>query len=42
MPWSAPMSMAIADVDGDNLGEIVIATIDGELICYENDGTEKW
>ncbi|MEL6131810.1 MAG: FG-GAP-like repeat-containing protein, partial [Bacteroidota bacterium] len=49
--WFPSVPIAIADVDRDGFGEIIIETINtdvnpvadrGYLICYERDGTEKW
>jgi hypothetical protein len=51
MAWVGPVPIAVADVDNDGFGEIIIATIDNTdnpvadravLICYEHDGTFKW
>lgn len=51
MAWVGPNPVAIADVDDDGFGEIIIATIDhpsngvGQrryLFCYEHTGTLKW
>ncbi len=35
-------AVAVADVDGDDFGEIFAITVDRELLCYEHDGTMKW
>ncbi|MEO0640503.1 MAG: VCBS repeat-containing protein, partial [Bacteroidota bacterium] len=49
--WFPSVPIAVADVDRDGMGEIIIETINtgvnptadqGRLICYEADGTEKW
>ncbi|MGB0863325.1 MAG: FG-GAP-like repeat-containing protein, partial [Saprospiraceae bacterium] len=50
MPWGSVGPIAIADIDGDGFGEIIISTTEshnavadqGYLICYEHDGTLKW
>ena len=50
MPWGAVGPIAIADIDNDGYGEIIISTTtsyngvsdQGYLICYEHDGTQKW
>ena len=51
MAWVGPNPVAIADVDDDGFGEIIIATIDhpnngvGQrryLFCYEHTGVLKW
>ena len=42
MPNYGTMSLAIADVDNDGFGEIVVATIDSQLICYSHLGVQKW
>ena len=51
MAWVGPNPVAIADIDGDGFGEIIIAAMDHPdnpladrrfLFCYEHDGTLKW
>ena len=42
MPNYGTMSLAIADVDNDGLGEIVVATTDLQLLCYSHLGVLKW
>ncbi|MFM2284791.1 MAG: hypothetical protein RLZZ543_288, partial [Bacteroidota bacterium] len=51
MAWVGPNPVAIADIDGDGFGEIIIASIDhtdnaaGDrryLYCYEHTGALKW
>ena len=51
MAWVGPNPVAIADIDGDGFGEIIIASIDHSdnaagdrryLYCYEHTGALKW
>jgi gliding motility-associated-like protein len=51
MAWVGPNPVAIADIDGNGFGEIIIAAMDHPdnaltdrrfLFCYEHDGTLKW
>lgn len=51
MAWVGPDPYAVADIDGDGFGEIIIASIDhtdnaaGDrryLYCYEHTGALKW
>ena len=46
--WVAPLgadnniSPAIGDIDGDGLPEVVVASVLGNLVAFEDDGTLKW
>ncbi len=51
MAWVGPDPYAVADIDGDGFGEIIIASIDHSdnaasdrryLFCYEHTGALKW
>jgi len=51
MAWVGPDPVAVADIDGDGFGEVIIAAMDHSsndaadrryLYCYEHDGTLKW
>ena len=51
MAWVGPNPVAVADIDGDGFGEVIIAAMDHSsnpvgdrryLYCYEHDGTLKW
>ena len=51
MAWVGPDPVAVADIDGDGFGEVIIAAMDHTsndaadrrfLFCYEHDGTLKW
>ncbi len=51
IPWSGHAATAIADLDGDGQGEIVVKawhhanendTYEGKLVAYKNDGTLLW
>lgn len=37
-----PFDMAAADIDGDGLDEVLVASGDGSLYAYDHDGTSLW
>jgi len=39
---SFPLDMAVADIDGDNLDETLIASADGSLYAIDHDGQPLW
>ena len=51
MAWVGPTPFAMADIDGDGFGEIIVAAMDSpdnllserrRLFCYEHTGALKW
>ena len=41
-PVDATVTPALGDIDGDGLPEIISASVGGQLLAWEHDGTPKW